>query len=89
MTDEVYPTTRGRLGPISKTQPYEHLLDEVVWNRLISYIVRDSGVDQTLAERILNQAVAFLLLVASSGGGAAYSPSPLVLTRNSTSGQWE
>jgi hypothetical protein len=50
----------------------------VIWNRLINYIVRDSGVDLTLAARILNQAVAFLVLVASSGEGAAYSPSPLV-----------
>jgi hypothetical protein len=50
----------------------------VVWNRLISYIVRDSGVELTLAERIMSQVVAFLVLVSRNGTGAAYSPSPLV-----------
>jgi hypothetical protein len=78
VTMEACLTARGRLRPIGKARPYDHLLDEVVWNRLINYIVRDSGVDLTLAGRILDQAVAFLVLVASSGEGAAYSPSPLV-----------
>jgi hypothetical protein len=56
----------------------KHLIDEALWNRMTKRIAKDEKVDVNVAERILDQALAFLQLCAASDGTESYSPSPLV-----------
>jgi hypothetical protein len=56
---------------------YKGLLDQELWDRLVKRIIKVEGLHRSLAERILNQALAFLLLCAKEPNGA-FSPSPLV-----------
>jgi hypothetical protein len=53
------------------------ILGEVLWGRLVGRIVEDREVDRKLAERILDQAISFLRLVASNPE-ELFSPSPSV-----------
>lgn len=55
----------------------KHLIDDQLWNRLVGRIVKDESLERPLAERILDQALAFLTLCAREPQGK-YSPSPLV-----------
>lgn len=55
----------------------KYLIDDQLWNRLVGRIVKDESVERPLAERIMDQALAFLTLCAAEPQGH-YSPSPLV-----------
>lgn len=73
------------LEPTRVTLSNRHLLDEVdpwAWDRLVASIVKDEqdrGMTLSLAERIMDQTLAFLVLQAKGlSQGVSYSPSPLV-----------
>ncbi|HEX6461854.1 MAG TPA: hypothetical protein VFZ58_01110 [Candidatus Saccharimonadales bacterium] len=53
------------------------LVSDQLWTRLVNRIVKDENVDMALAERIMDQALAFLRLCSAEPEGC-YSPSPLV-----------
>lgn len=55
----------------------KHLIDASLWNRLVARIVKDEGYEHSIAERIMDQALGFLLLCAAEPGGR-YAPSPTV-----------
>lgn len=55
----------------------KHLLDEELWERLVKRIMKDEDMERTLAERIMDQTLAFLQLCAAEPKGG-YSPSPMV-----------
>lgn len=52
-------------------------IDPALWDRLVSRIVKDEGFERIQAERIMDQALGFLLLCAAEPGGH-YAPSPTV-----------
>lgn len=54
-----------------------HLVDDELWERLVNRIVEDEGIERHLAERIMDQALAFLSLVKYEPEGK-FSPSELV-----------
>jgi hypothetical protein len=56
---------------------YKGFVDEQLWARLVKRIIKDEDIQRPLAERIINQALAFLLLCARAPDGK-FSPSPLV-----------
>lgn len=56
---------------------YKGFLDPQLWERLVKRIMKDEDIQRPLAERIMNQALAFLLLSAREPDGT-FSPSPLV-----------
>jgi hypothetical protein len=56
---------------------YRGFVDQQLWERLVKRIIKDEDIQRTLAERIMNQALAFLLLCAREPDGK-FSPSPLV-----------
>lgn len=56
---------------------YREVVDQQLWERLVRRIIKDEGIQRALAERIMNQALAFLLLCAREPDGK-FSPSPLV-----------
>jgi|ERR1035438_379391 hypothetical protein len=64
--------TRSVQGLMNK-----HLVDELLWQKLVARIERDSRLDRQLAERIMDQALGFLRLVSASPD-QAFSPSPMV-----------
>ena len=64
-------------APSSQILANKPLIDEQLWNRLVGRIVKDESVEHSLAERIMDQALAFLTLCANEPRGH-YSPSPLV-----------
>ena len=55
----------------------KNLIDEVTWERLVSRIVEDEGLNRPLAERVMDQTLGFLSLVKFEPDGH-YSPSALV-----------
>ncbi|WP_216587787.1 glycine-rich domain-containing protein [Streptomyces brasiliscabiei] len=57
---------------------HKHLIDDQLWNRLVDGIVKDESMERPLAERIMDQTLAFLTLCARSESKTGYSPSPLV-----------
>jgi hypothetical protein len=59
------------------TTNYRRLITQELFDRVVGRIVRDEGVEQVLAERIMDSALGFLWLNASRPG-LALSPSPLV-----------
>lgn len=73
------------LEPTRVTLCHRHILDEIdatAWDRLVASILKDEqdrGMTLPLAERILDQTLAFLALQAAGlERGVSYSPSPLV-----------
>lgn len=56
---------------------HKELIDDELWNRLVGRIVKDEDMERVLAERIMDQALAFLALCAKEPTGQ-FSPSPLV-----------
>jgi hypothetical protein len=56
---------------------YKGFVDQQLWERLVKRIIKDEDVRPPLAGRIMNQALAFLLLCAREPDGK-FSPSPLV-----------
>ncbi len=65
--------------PVSITLTNKGLVSDQFWIRLTNRIVKDEdGMDLTLAERIMDQALGFLRLCAEKTGPESYSPSPLV-----------
>lgn len=63
-------TTRVQLS-------HKHLITPELWSRLVARIVKDEGFDQSLAERIVDQALGFLQLCAADPD-SRYAPSPTV-----------
>lgn len=66
--------------PISENHvhlDYKGLVDEQLWERLVRRVIKDEDIARPLAERIMNQTLAFLLLCAREPDGN-FSPSPLV-----------
>lgn len=55
----------------------KHLVDGQLWTRLVNRIAKDESMELSLAERIMDQALAFLTICAADKG-SGYSPSPLV-----------
>lgn len=68
-------TAELRLDP---RLPSRSLISPLLWRRLTERIIKDEGVEQELAERIMDQALGFVRLCAMSPGGEKYSPSRLV-----------
>src|SRR5438445_6122293 len=64
-------------APVDQKLANQHLIDTQLWDRLVGRIVKDENVELSLAERIMDQALAFLVLCAREPEGH-YSPSPLV-----------
>ena len=58
----------------------KHLISEQLWTRLVNRIVKDESVEPAMAERIVDQALGFLLLCATKEGNQSYSPSEMVDT---------
>ena len=56
---------------------YQSVVDQQLWERLVKRVINDEEVQRPLAERIVNQALAFLLLCAREPD-EKFSPSPLV-----------
>ncbi len=55
----------------------KHLIDDELWERLVNRIVTDEGIERHFAERIMDQALAFLSLVKYEPNGK-FNPSELV-----------
>ncbi|WP_435212590.1 glycine-rich domain-containing protein [Streptomyces sp. bgisy034] len=64
-------------APVGHELANKHLIDTQLWDRLVNRIVKDESMERSLAERIMDQALAFLTLCAREPQGH-YSPSPLV-----------
>ena len=65
-------------APVSVELTNKSFIDDQLWERLVSRIVRDeANMTQELAERIMDQALGFLRLCGATPNGG-YSPSPLV-----------
>lgn len=65
------------VSAVSGKLEYKSLVDDELWVRLTNRIAKDEGMELSLAERIMDQALAFLALSAKVPEGG-YSPSPLV-----------
>lgn len=63
--------------PVVSQLPHKQLIDEPLWERIVRRIVKNHGVERDLAERILDQALAYLTLRARDPEDL-YSPSRLV-----------
>jgi hypothetical protein len=57
----------------------KHLISDQLWARLVARIAHDKEIEEALAERVLDQALAFLQFIAASPD-KSFSPSPLVDT---------
>lgn len=55
----------------------KELVDDELWNRLVGRIAKDENMELSLAERIMDQTLAFLALCAKEPTGQ-FSPSSLV-----------
>jgi hypothetical protein len=51
-------------APVGAALTNRHLVDEELWQRLVNRIVKDERMELALAERIMDQALGFLLLCA-------------------------
>lgn len=56
----------------------KHLISDQLWTRLTNRIVKDEKVELEVAERIMDQALGFLLLCAIKTSNQPYSPSEMV-----------
>lgn len=56
---------------------YRHLVDTVLWERLVARLVKDESMERSLAERVMNEALGFLQLCALEPD-MAYGPSDTV-----------
>ena len=56
---------------------HRHGVDDHLWQRLVDRVVADEGIDQALAERVMNEALGFLRLCAEDPAGR-YVPSTAV-----------
>jgi hypothetical protein len=70
-------TTAILENPSNQILAQKNLIKEELWNRLVSRIVFEEAIARSLAERIMDQALAFLKLCAQNPDGP-FSPSPLV-----------
>jgi hypothetical protein len=59
------------------TLAYKGLIDEQLWERLVKRLVHDEDMERTLAERVMNEALGFLGLLAHEPN-IPYSPSATV-----------
>ncbi len=57
---------------------HKHLLDEGLWLRLTVRLAKDQSIELSLAERIMDQTIGFMLLCSADPNGPHYAPSPLV-----------
>ncbi len=48
------------------TLAHKNLISPTLWERMCGKIVRDEGVDRSVAERIINESLAFLLMCAKN-----------------------
>jgi hypothetical protein len=62
---------------VGTSPTHKSSIDEQLKERLVGRIVKDESIERLLAERIVDQALAFLQLCALEPKGS-YSPSPLV-----------
>lgn len=56
----------------------KNLISDQLWARLTKRIVKDEGIEPALAERIMDQALGFLLLCGQNTSSKSYSPSKQV-----------
>lgn len=59
------------------TLAHRHVIDERLWNRLVRRLGLEHGYDQQFAERVMDQTLGFLRLIAAEST-ANYSPSAMV-----------
>lgn len=66
-------------GMVTQTSspPNKSLIDEQTWEKLVSYIVKEKGMNRPLVERIMDQALGFLKLI-SLCPGRTFCPSKKV-----------
>ena len=64
-------------APESLEFAHKDMIEEALWERLVNRIMKDEEVPRELAERIMDQALGFLMLCKLDPNGR-YSPSPLV-----------
>lgn len=57
--------------------PHKQMMDSQLWERIVDRIIVEEDMERSLAERILNDALAFMLLCAANPQGR-FSPSKLV-----------
>jgi hypothetical protein len=70
--------TASTLAPLpARGMGNKELVDDLLWQQLVTRVEQDSQLDRELAERIMSQALGFLRLVAENPG-QSFSPSPLV-----------
>lgn len=69
--------TTNELQASNTTLAHKYLINEKTWDNLIQYIVEHDDVDQSLAERIMNEALGFLRLI-SLNPGRTFCPSETV-----------
>ncbi|MGH7196778.1 MAG: glycine-rich domain-containing protein [Candidatus Saccharimonadales bacterium] len=70
-------TVTSSVAPASVELTNKSLVSNQLWVRLTNRIAKDENLDPALAERIMDQALAFLRLCAEPST-ESYSPSPLV-----------
>lgn len=63
--------------PTGQQLANKHLLSDELWKRLVKRIEKDEGIELPMAERIMDQALGFLRLVALDSG-KGYAPSARV-----------
>ena len=56
---------------------YKGLIDKQLWERLVERLVKDEDMERNLAERVMNEALGFLNLLANEPN-TPYSPSATV-----------
>ncbi|MCI0688957.1 MAG: hypothetical protein L0Y54_17260 [Sporichthyaceae bacterium] len=64
-------------APVSVELTHKFLVTGELWDRLVDRIMHEEELDRSLAERIMNEALGFLRLVAQDPS-QAYAPSSLV-----------
>jgi hypothetical protein len=67
----------NQTAPQASVLVNKNLISEQTWEKLIGYIVKDNDLDRSLAERILDQALGFLMVV-SLNPGRTFCPSKMV-----------
>lgn len=64
-------------APTGTELVYKDLIDEQLWERLVSRIVKDEHMERPLAERVMNEALGFLQLCSKEPDNS-YGPSETV-----------